>query len=169
MIHPSQHTHCCDPDWKRTLIDHVDHLKPLKQAVLQRMLSQLTAHDPGLRVCQYEVPGGGVCRDQECDELHLSRVTNEPSDAELAAYVHGTLSRPWQGRCDRRAIEIALEGVRLRGDARDTDTVVHQALAGLGIATGDAEVTNEKKSEFRMSTLMTGDRDVDRAMPSVLF
>lgn len=65
---------------RNSSIANLPDLKPLKQAALQRMLTQLTAHDPGLRVCQYEVPGGGVCRDQECDELHLSRIgTSEPS------------------------------------------------------------------------------------------
>lgn len=55
-------------------------LHPLRQAVLQRVLTQLTAHDRGVRVCQYEVPGGGVCRDEGCDGLHLSRLTtSEPS------------------------------------------------------------------------------------------
>jgi len=86
-----------------------------------------------LRVCPYEVPGGGVCRDKECGELHLSEVTKEPSDAEVAAFVHGMLPRPWSGRCDVRAIEIALEGVRLHGGATDVDGRVREALGGLGI------------------------------------
>lgn len=143
-------------------------LKPLKQAVLHRTLGQLTARNADLRVCQYEVPGGGVCRDTDCDELHLSQIASEPSgtswhcsffkltdaflrslgstaspiamllslplaDTELAAFVHGTLPHPWSGRCDVRAIEIALEGVQLRGGAKDVDTRVREALAGLGI------------------------------------
>lgn len=37
------------------------------------------------------------------------------------------------GRCDRRALEAALEGVRRRGLASDTDAVVRLALKGLGI------------------------------------
>jgi hypothetical protein len=108
-------------------------LKPLKRAVLHRTLAGLTARSVGLRVCQYEVPGGGVCRDSHCEELHLSRIGGEPSDAEVAAYIHGTLPYPWSGRCNMRAIEIALEGVRLRGGVKDVDTRVWEALVGLGI------------------------------------
>ncbi|KAF9221660.1 hypothetical protein BS17DRAFT_819534 [Gyrodon lividus] len=86
-------------------------LKPLKQA--------------------YEVPGGGVCHDNDCEELHLSRIASEPNDTEVATYVHGTLPHPWSGRCDVHAIEIALEGVRLRGGIKDVDARVWEALAGL--------------------------------------
>ncbi|KAH7928425.1 hypothetical protein BV22DRAFT_206043 [Leucogyrophana mollusca] len=111
-----------------------DNLKPLKQASLQRALGQLTAGDTGRRVCQYEVPGGGVCRDRDCTDLHLSRIASEPSDSDIAAYVHGALPHPWCGRCDVRAIEIALEGVRLRGGGiKDIDERVREALYGLGI------------------------------------
>lgn len=57
----------------------VPDLKPLKLATLQRTLGQLTARNSGLRVCQYEVPGGGVCRDKDCNDLHLGRLASEPS------------------------------------------------------------------------------------------
>ena len=136
-------------------------LKQLKEAVLHRSLAELTRCSADLRVCPYEVPGGGVCRDKDCEELHLNEVTQEPSgmwwscfmneltehvdggywprvacgnaDTEIAAYVHGMLPPPWHGRCDVRAIEIALEGVRLRGSATDVDSRVREALGGLGI------------------------------------
>ena len=55
------------------------------------------------------------------------------ADTEVAAYLHENLPRPWSGRCDVRAIEIALEGVRLRGGATDVDGRVREALGGLGI------------------------------------
>lgn len=113
-------------------------------------------------MCPYEVPGGGVCRDKDCGELHLSRIAKEPSgaswscftceltervprclpvrpvtagfaDTEVAIYVHGMLPQPWNGRCDVRTIEIALEGVRLRRGATDVDSRVREALGGLGI------------------------------------
>ncbi|KAJ7644213.1 hypothetical protein FB45DRAFT_291247 [Roridomyces roridus] len=35
---------------------------------------KLTALDPAKRICQYEVPGGGICRDAGCNDLHLSRL-----------------------------------------------------------------------------------------------
>ncbi|EDR13289.1 uncharacterized protein LACBIDRAFT_308982 [Laccaria bicolor S238N-H82] len=52
-------------------------LKPLKLATASKVL------DPTKQVCQYEVPGGGTCRDEECEDLHLSRLISmggvEPS------------------------------------------------------------------------------------------
>jgi len=45
----------------------VPDLKSLRQAVLSKRL------DPSKRLCQYE-SGGGTCRDDECDDLHLSRL-----------------------------------------------------------------------------------------------
>ncbi|KAI6030729.1 hypothetical protein F5J12DRAFT_306048 [Pisolithus orientalis] len=109
-------------------------LKPLKQAILLRRLTEMTAGDASIRVCQYEVPGGGTCRNDECEELHLSRISCEPSDAEVAAYVHSRLSSPWRGRCDARAIAIGLESVRLRaGGTGDLDADVVTALSELGV------------------------------------
>jgi hypothetical protein len=39
--------------------------------------------DPERRICQFEIPGGGVCRDDECEDLHIEREleTWEPSGA----------------------------------------------------------------------------------------
>jgi hypothetical protein len=51
-------------------------LNPLKVATAVKAL------DPSKRVCQYEVPGGGICRDPGCEDVHLSRVLDgvmEPS------------------------------------------------------------------------------------------
>lgn len=111
----------------------VPDLKPLKLATLQRALGRLSGSDRGLRVCQYEVPGGGVCRDKDCNDLHLSQLASEPSDADVAAYVHGVLPERWRSRCDVRAIEIALERVRLGSSTRNLDENVRSALSGLGI------------------------------------
>jgi len=41
-------------------------LKPLKLARVSQSL------DASKRICQYEIPGGGVCRDDKCEDLHLS-------------------------------------------------------------------------------------------------
>jgi hypothetical protein len=52
----------------------VPDLRPLKLACKMKGL------DPDKRVCQYEVPGGGVCRDAGCEDYHLSRgPEQEPS------------------------------------------------------------------------------------------
>ena len=48
----------------------------LKSAAIGKVLH------PFKRICRYEVPGGGTCRDEGCDDVHLSRlqgVTVEPS------------------------------------------------------------------------------------------
>ena len=50
-------------------------LKPLKQAAVLKYLSDNTR-----QVCQYELPGGGECRDKSCENVHLSRISAvEPS------------------------------------------------------------------------------------------
>lgn len=50
-------------------------LSALKAAAINRWLSE-----PSQRVCQYEVPGGGVCRDPNCEDIHPSRAgAVEPS------------------------------------------------------------------------------------------
>jgi hypothetical protein len=59
--------------------------------------------------------------------------THDILDADVAAYVHGVLPPPWGSRCDVRAIEIALERVRLGSRARNIDECVRSALSGLGI------------------------------------
>ena len=33
------------------------------------------------RICQFEVPGGGECRDKTCGDLHLSQLQVEPNGA----------------------------------------------------------------------------------------
>lgn len=54
-------------------------LQPLKLATVMKHL------DPSKQLCQYEVPGGGVCRDEGCDDVHLSR---------LRMYVDGDALEP---------------------------------------------------------------------------
>lgn len=52
-------------------------LRSLKMATLFRNL------DPDRRICQFEIPGGGVCRDDKCEDLHVEKEleTWEPSGA----------------------------------------------------------------------------------------
>lgn len=50
-------------------------LRAMKAAAVNRWLS-----DPSRRICQYEVPGGGECRDPNCEDIHPSMEwTVEPS------------------------------------------------------------------------------------------
>ncbi|KAI0357432.1 hypothetical protein OH77DRAFT_100608 [Trametes cingulata] len=56
-------------------------LEPLKQSAVMKFLSSGSG-----RICQYEVPGGGECRDQNCEDVHLSRLsTVEPSGTSILA------------------------------------------------------------------------------------
>ena len=41
-------------------------LRPLRTVVMTRLAG------PDRFICQYEVPGGGICRDRTCSDLHLS-------------------------------------------------------------------------------------------------
>jgi hypothetical protein len=66
-------------------------------------------------------------------DFHHNSLHRTNADAELAAYVHGILPPTWRSRCDVRAVEIALERVRLGGSATNVDKRVRDALAGLGI------------------------------------
>ncbi|KAF9485788.1 hypothetical protein BDN70DRAFT_458282 [Pholiota conissans] len=71
-------------------------LKPLK------LTAMIKSFDPTKRICRYEIPGGGTCRDEHCEDIHLSRLENanemgavEPSGSYLlclssllASYLH---------------------------------------------------------------------------------
>ena len=48
-------------------------LKALRLAAIGK------AFHPFKRLCRYEVPGGGACRDEGCDDVHLSSAAVEPS------------------------------------------------------------------------------------------
>ncbi|KAF8177009.1 hypothetical protein BJ912DRAFT_692975 [Pholiota molesta] len=47
---------------------HLPDLRPLKLASTVRLF------DPLKRICQYEIPGGGTCRDEHCEDIHLNRL-----------------------------------------------------------------------------------------------
>jgi hypothetical protein len=51
----------------------------------QLRLSQITTLvDPKKQLCHFEVPGGGECRDAECEDVHLDRLVLAPSGASAA-------------------------------------------------------------------------------------
>ncbi|TFY50655.1 hypothetical protein EVG20_g11400, partial [Dentipellis fragilis] len=54
-------------------------LRPLKARAFRKHMAALGLQNE--RICQYEVPGGGECRDAQCRDLHLSRVVVDPSGA----------------------------------------------------------------------------------------
>jgi len=58
-----------------------DLLRPLKMITLFKSL------DPDRRICRFEIPGGGVCRDGACEDLHVQNELAiwEPSGASRLA------------------------------------------------------------------------------------
>ena len=48
-----------------------------------KTVSLFKSLDPDRRICQFEIPGGGVCRDDKCEDIHIEREleTWEPSGA----------------------------------------------------------------------------------------
>ncbi len=36
-----------------------------------RLATWLKNTDPSQQICRFEIPGGGVCRDSECEDVHL--------------------------------------------------------------------------------------------------
>ncbi|PPQ74126.1 LOW QUALITY PROTEIN: hypothetical protein CVT26_007217 [Gymnopilus dilepis] len=69
-------------------------LQPLKRAAWAKVLN------PTKRLCQYEFPGGGTCRDERCPDIHLSRLQGdmgriEPSDEDTAYYLFNALPVWW--------------------------------------------------------------------------
>ncbi|KAI0826767.1 hypothetical protein BC628DRAFT_215349 [Trametes gibbosa] len=102
-------------------------LELLKQSSMQKYLSSGSG-----RICQYEVPGGGECRDQNCEDIHLSRVSSvEPSAEDTAQYL--CVSVPAGPRYGVKAFRDALDVARLRYPTMSFDTRVQEALTSLGL------------------------------------
>ncbi|TFK74843.1 hypothetical protein BDN72DRAFT_832957 [Pluteus cervinus] len=47
---------------------------PFLDLSLLRLTTMAKWLDPSKQICQYEIPGGGECRDGGCTDLHLSRL-----------------------------------------------------------------------------------------------
>ncbi|KAH8104789.1 hypothetical protein BXZ70DRAFT_922389 [Cristinia sonorae] len=103
-------------------------LRPLKVAATVKWFS-----DPSIRICQYEVPGGGECRDSNCSDLHLSQMSNtEPDDEETAQYLSSAV--PQCAEMDAGKIRKALEETRQRRTANgNLEHRIAEALASLGV------------------------------------
>ncbi|KAI0662226.1 hypothetical protein C8Q70DRAFT_963776 [Cubamyces menziesii] len=102
-------------------------LEPLKQTAVMNYLSSGSG-----RVCQYEVPGGGECRDQHCEDVHLSRLSSvEPSDEDTAQYLCSSI--PVGQRYGVKAFRDALDVARLRHPTMTFDARVQEALTSLGL------------------------------------
>ncbi|KAJ7695645.1 hypothetical protein B0H17DRAFT_1054978 [Mycena rosella] len=109
-------------------------LRPLK-------LTTCSALDPAKTICRFEVPGGGVCRDAGCKDLHLQRVGREsgedvvePSDDDTAEYLYGVLPAAWLTKhgVTVPGIAGALQQARDPSSGGVFEERVAQVLAGLG-------------------------------------
>jgi len=109
-------------------------LRSLKMVTLFKNL------DPDRRICQFEIPGGGVCRDDKCEDLHIEREleTWEPSDDDTAQYLSETLAMPSEDEGRRRNatdVKNALEETRMRKETMELgfEDRVSAALSILGV------------------------------------
>jgi len=55
-------------------------LKGLRMQAAARRMTESGGAD-NARICQFEVPGGGECRDKTCGDMHLSQFQMEPNGA----------------------------------------------------------------------------------------
>ncbi|KAK0464440.1 uncharacterized protein EV420DRAFT_1043216 [Desarmillaria tabescens] len=58
---------------------HIHRLLPAPDLRLLKTATATKLLDPSKRICQYEIPGGGVCRDAGCEDIHPSRLNNQQS------------------------------------------------------------------------------------------
>lgn len=107
-------------------------LKPLKLATASKVL------DPTKQVCHYEVPGGGTCRDEECEDLHLSRLISmggvEPNDQDTAEFLCSVLPDLWLAKYNVSVakVTVALQQANLKTPRPAFEERVAQALTTLG-------------------------------------
>ncbi|KAF7985557.1 hypothetical protein HWV62_3817 [Athelia sp. TMB] len=115
----------------------VPDLAPLKKS------TSFKALDPSKQICQYELPGGGVCRDAGCEDIHLSRVADvdsrnaEPSDEDTAEYLYDNLSAidvppSWRSQ-ERGAVVATIQDAlqALRGTGKTLEERVAATLSTL--------------------------------------
>ncbi|KZT64921.1 hypothetical protein DAEQUDRAFT_569139 [Daedalea quercina L-15889] len=109
---------------RNTAID----LQDLKMAHAKNLLT-----DPSRQICQYEVPGGGECRDRDCEYIHLSRPAADPTDDETAHYLYAHFAVPSGTHHSAEDIKHALENIRQRSPAKSFDDRVAEAVSALGL------------------------------------
>ncbi|KXN88061.1 hypothetical protein AN958_07520 [Leucoagaricus sp. SymC.cos] len=72
---------------------------------LLRVATVMSSLDTSGQLCQYEIPGGGVCRDGGCNNVHISKVLEEAngdgfdmSDFDITNFLLRTMPLEWQSR-----------------------------------------------------------------------
>ncbi|KAF8645132.1 hypothetical protein AX16_007960 [Volvariella volvacea WC 439] len=99
-----------------------------------RLRSVLTYLDPSKQLCRYEVPGGGECRDDQCEDVHLSKLGQGGGVVPSASYVLESLPSPWlkeHGITCARIVQ-AVEQVRNKNPAMGFEDCVIHALYSIG-------------------------------------
>ncbi|KAF9524287.1 hypothetical protein CPB83DRAFT_861548 [Crepidotus variabilis] len=98
LYSPSVHTtytRFSTNDTSSRVSSFIPDLRPL------RLLSYSKHLDTSKRLCQYEIPGGGTCRDDNCEDVHLSKLGSDgPSDRETADYLFSLLPAEWRTAYD---------------------------------------------------------------------
>ncbi|KAL4267587.1 Zinc-finger domain-containing protein [Pleurotus pulmonarius] len=108
---------------------------PLVDLEPLRLATWLKNTDPSQQICRFEIPGGGVCRDSECEDVHLKSSSRgaraaEPRDDDTARYLCDQLPRSWVedrriGEDDIRAALLATSGM-IEERVRHALGVLHQ-------------------------------------------
>jgi len=99
----------------------IPNLKRLRMQAAARYMTENNLEDA--RICHYEVPGCGECRDMNCGDMHLSQVQVEPNDDETARYLCG----------DQNVSEVvqALQAARTRRPEATFDERVNEVWANM--------------------------------------
>ncbi|KAI0304483.1 hypothetical protein B0F90DRAFT_1262810 [Multifurca ochricompacta] len=93
------------------MVDMPD-LNRLKMQAAARRITQNSRESA--RICQFEVPGGGECRDVDCGDLHLSQLEVEPNALQAArarrpeATFDERVKEAWASMRDRR-VQVTLD------------------------------------------------------------
>ncbi|OCB88247.1 hypothetical protein A7U60_g4653 [Sanghuangporus baumii] len=94
----------------------VPDLRPLKVAVASREVGD----GEGRRICQFEVPGGGVCADETCTDLHINDL--EPDDHEIARYLREVMPDVLQAYDETELVDQLLQARQKNSNATKTSS-----------------------------------------------
>ncbi|KAL5519886.1 hypothetical protein ACEPAG_1546 [Sanghuangporus baumii] len=96
----------------------VPDLRPLRVAVASREAGD----GEGRRICQFEVPGGGVCADKTCTDLHINDL--EPDDHEIARYLREVMPDILQPYDETEIVDQLLQARQKNSDATKSSSQV---------------------------------------------
>ncbi|PCH39993.1 hypothetical protein WOLCODRAFT_162011 [Wolfiporia cocos MD-104 SS10] len=119
------------------------YIQALKMAHASYLLT-----DPNRRICQYEVPGGGECRDQQCEDIHLSRAPSaEPSDDEISRYLYALAVLSRGPKYSIEDLKATLQETRQRDPMKSFDDRISAALRPPTVAPWLARAAGARRGE----------------------